>query len=88
MEEVVFEFAHEAFTNLREAVTTDIGEQALLETYHERMDKLLSVVYSTLREYWAQKGIELDERVIEVLREEGSLRAWWSVYWSQESWHS
>jgi len=87
-EEVVFEFAHEAFTNLREAVTAGIGEQALLEIYRAPMDKLVSVVYSILHEYWLQKGIELDERAIGVLRQDGSLCAWWSVYWLQEDWHS
>ncbi|QXD16781.1 hypothetical protein GQ464_007545 [Rhodocaloribacter litoris] len=87
-EEVVFEFAHEAFTNLREAVAASICEQALLETYRVPMNKLVSVVFSTLREYWSQKGIELDQRAIEVLRQDGSLRAWWSAYWSQEGWHS
>jgi hypothetical protein len=87
-EEVVFEYAHEALTNLRETMAAEMGEQALLETYHAPMEKLVSVVFNTLREYWSQKGVELDERAIEVLRQDGSLRVWWSEYWARKGWHS
>lgn len=87
-EEVVFEFAHEALTNLRETMAAGMGEQALLEPYRAPMNNLVSVVYNKLCKYWSQEGIELDERAVEVLRQDGSLGAWWSEYWSRRGWHS
>lgn len=87
-EEVVFEFAHEALTNLRETMVAEMGEQALLETYRAPMEKLVSVAFNTLRDYWSQKGVELDERAIEVLRQDGTLRVWLSEYWTRKGGHS
>ena len=81
-EEVVLEFAHEAFRTLREAVGAGLVEEAILERYGAPMEQLVGVVFRALRECWSQRGIEVDERAMEILRRDGLLRGWWESFWS------
>jgi serine/threonine protein kinase len=82
-EEVVFEFAHSALTNLRKAASVgmnDAGDEAPFQKYEAFMDELASVVYKKLSGYWAQRSIELDQQGFEVLRQDGVLNRWWPSY--------
>lgn len=79
-EEVVFELAREALVNLRYMVE---GQEELLEQYRAPMERLVSIVFGILCEYWSQRGVQLDERAKEVLRETGTLIEWWFEYNAQ-----
>src|SRR5256884_9302054 len=81
---------HRRVPSAREVInrTLPILAQRTRKVSGKTVRSIVAVVYNTLHEYWSQKGIELDERAIDVLRQDGSLGAWWSEYWSRKTWYS